>query len=200
MRNYYDILEIATDAGYETIKSAYRRLAKRHHPDLGRSCGDEFRVIKEAFDTLSNPQRRHSYDREIGLSRRMTGGGYRDSRVNVSPVVQDVYDDLLDVVTDRFNLPRQRRLIFDLYLSDCEFVNGAQATLSIPQEKICPGCFGFGGSLLHTCRTCGGSGLVDYDIEFDVILKPPLAPGQIYELKRGRNLFRFRLMKGDYIG
>lgn len=199
MKNYYEILEIPVDAGFGEIKSAYRNLAKRCHPDIVESGGEDFHKLKEAFETLSDPARRRDYDRIIGLYKPLNNS-YRDYRVNVSPIVQDVYDDLLNVISDRFHLPRRRVLNFELYLNDHEFSNGAKTRIAIPQEKICPACFGFGGSLLHVCRSCEGAGMVDYKVDFDVILEPPLRPGQIYELVEGNHLLRFTLKRGDING
>jgi len=106
-----------------------------------------------------------------------------------------VFDDLVDVFADRFRFPLKKNLTFDLYLNDDEFKNGANTMISIPQEKICPGCFGFGGTLLSTCKTCRGSGLVSYDIDFDLYLKPPLTEGQVYELTKNNYRLRFELKR-----
>jgi len=192
MRNYYDILEIAADADYDEVKSAFRDLAKRYHPDIAGVCSDNFVLIKEAFDTLSNPASRQQYDRAMGIHRPLNAAFHSD-RVHVPPVTQDVFDDLVDVFTDRFRLPLKKNLAFDLFLSDYELKNGANTVISIPQEKICPGCFGFGGTLLSTCKTCQGSGLVSYDIDFDLHLKPPLAVGQVYEINKNNYRLRFEL-------
>jgi len=199
MRNYYEILNVSPDADYGQIRSAYRKMAKQYHPDIVDNHIGDFCLVKEAFDTLSDAGKRRSYDRSIGLHKPLSNT-YRSDRVNVPPQVQDVYDDLLDVVSDRFNLPRKRRLSIDLYLSDREFAEGAQTSISIPQEKICPSCFGFGGTLVSTCRSCNGSGTVEFNVDFDLILKPPLYPGQLYEVKRGKHMIQFRLKRGENIG
>ena len=194
-KNYYDILRIPTGADIGEIKSAFRSLAKKCHPDISQNCADDFRLLKEAFDILSDPAKRKSYDREIGLAREMNNS-YASRRVNVPPAARDVYDDLVDVLADRFNLPHRKKLEFELYLSRDEFAHGAQTAINIPQEKICPACFGFGGTVLSVCSHCGGSGLVGYEVTFDLSLTPPLYPGQVYELKRGGYLLRFKLKRG----
>ena len=195
MKNYYDILRISTGADIGEIKSAFRNLAKKCHPDISKNCADEFRLLKEAFDILSDPNKRRSYDREIGLARAMDNS-FASSRVNVPPIPRDVYDDLVDVLADRFQIPRRKKLEFELYLSKDEFVHGSQTVINIPQEKICPACFGFGGTVFSACSHCGGSGLVGYEVAFDLSLTPPLYPGQVYELKRGGYLLRFKLKRG----
>lgn len=199
MKNYYEILGVGANSGLNEIKSAFRNLAKRCHPDIVPGSGAAFHDIKEAFDILSDPARRRAYDRKMGFYRPMANS-FRNSRVHVPPVTRDVYDDLVDVIADRLNVSRTRTIEFDLFLNDHELAGGAKSAIAIPQEKICPRCFGFGGSLLHVCQNCSGSGMVDYDVIFDITLKPPLAPGQIYELKENGYLFRFRIRKGDLNG
>jgi DnaJ-class molecular chaperone len=196
MLDYYKILKIACDADPTKIKSAFRDLAKKYHPDVTGIKGDEFVRIKEAFDTLSNPAKRRDYDKKIGVARPFNSP-YRTDRIYVPPDIKDVYDDVLDVVSDRFNIPRKQNLVFDLYLSDDEFRHGAKTTISIPREKICPKCFGFGGTILTRCGTCDGIGLVSYDVDFDLVLKPPLRPGQVYEIVRQKHRIQFRLKRGN---
>jgi curved DNA-binding protein CbpA len=64
--NYYEILEVSTNSDEDTIKSAFRRLARRYHPDVGEgsSC-ERFREITEAYETLMDPCRRTAYDRSL---------------------------------------------------------------------------------------------------------------------------------------
>ena len=197
MANYYDILGIATDSDLRTIKSAYRSLAKKCHPDISTDCGDEFRILKEAFDTLADPQKRRSYDRDQGIYHNSKNNAYRDGRVNIRPMARDLFDDVVDVLADRFHIRRKKKLDFDLYLSDSELERGMRTVVTIPQEKICPACFGFGGTLLRVCSSCNGSGIVDYDVEFDLVLEPPLEPGQVYEVVRGGYVMRFSLKRGN---
>lgn len=198
-KSYYEILDVGKNAGFDEIKSAFRRLAKRCHPDITAGTGTDFHKIKEAFDTLSDPARRRRYDKQIGFYKPMANS-FRNHRVYVPPASRDIYDDLVDVITDRFHIPRRRTLEFELFLSNHELVNGTKTSITIPQEKICPRCFGFGGSLLHVCQSCQGGGLVDYDVVFDVILEPPLSPGQIYELNENGYLLRFQIRRGDFNG
>lgn len=194
-KTYYKILNIAIDARANEIRSAFRNLAKKCHPDISNGLPDNFREIKEAFDILSDPTKRKIYDRQLGLARPMDNS-YQSRRVNVPPVVQDIYDDLLDVIADRLNIPRGKKLEFELFLNDREFTYGTRTAINIPQEKICPDCFGFGETLISTCIRCGGSGAVGYEVAFDLSLEPPLYPGQVYELTRGGYLLRFTLKRG----
>jgi molecular chaperone DnaJ len=195
MKNYYQILNIPYDAEPAAIKAAYRRLVKRHHPDVARSSADDFKLIKEAYDTLSNPIHRRQYNRQLGLFL-MPGSAFRSDRIYMPPVARDVFDDLVDVLADRFKLPRRKRLDIDLYLSEREFADGANTIVAIPFDKICPRCFGFGGTLLSTCGACNGLGIVSHDIELKISLKPPLAPGQLYEVVANDYILQFRIKRG----
>jgi molecular chaperone DnaJ len=193
--NYYKILGISSDAGVAAIRSAFRKLAKSCHPDTGTGQADDFVLIKKAFDILSDPKTRAEHDRKLGLVRPLNNA-YRSDRLRVPPENKDVFDDLVEVVADRFKFPMKRKLFFELYLSDYEFKNGASTTINLPITKICPACFGFGGTILTTCGRCAGAGIITNDVDFDLALTPPLAPGDLYQLNKGQYQFRFRLKRG----
>ena len=193
--DYYKILGIPTDAGAAAIRSAFRKLAKSCHPDTGVGRTDDFVLIKKAFDILSDPKARAEHDRKLGLARPLNNA-YRSDRLHVPPVRQDVFDDLVEVVADRFNFPMKKKLFFELYLSNHEFKHGAHTSISLPITKICPACFGFGGTILTTCGRCVGAGLITTDVDFDLSLTPPLTPGDLYKLNKGQYQFTFRLKRG----
>lgn len=195
-KNYYEILDVAIDADKLKIKSAFKHQAKKFHPDISGDTGDDFRLLKLAFETLSDPQKRRNYDSTIGVKRSMNRA-YTDGRISVSEVSKDVFDDILDVLSDKFKYSRKRSLDFKLYLTNYEFEHGTNTSITIPREKICRTCFGFGGTILQKCNTCGGSGLISYDVEFDLCLDPPLEPGQVYKINRGDYLLRFELKRGN---
>ena len=82
MRDYYDVLGVSADAGAEEIKRAYRQLARRYHPDIsGDDRGVAFLEVARAYDVLSDPSRRRSYDSALPLPVR----GYRGEWVSVIP-------------------------------------------------------------------------------------------------------------------
>jgi DnaJ-class molecular chaperone len=197
MKNYYKILNVPYDAGLAQIKSAYRRLVKLCHPDISRrTSAADFRLIKEAYDILSDPEKRREYNNR--METKLPGQTYyRDSRIFVPPYKRDVYDDLVEVMGDYIGFPGKRKVNVDLYLSDNEFAEGAKTMVCLPQDRICPRCFGFGGTLLSTCDKCGGLGIVGDDLALEISLKPPLYPGQIYEVVERNYSLRFRLKRGE---
>ncbi len=196
MKNYYEMFDIPYNAGLDQIKSAFRKMVKKYHPDVTRLSSDDFIKLKEAFDILTDPKRRRLYDAQIGLNR-LDGNIYRKIRVNVPSEKRDVYDDVVDVFKDWLRIPFRKKLAFELYLKDDEFENGAHVIVSIPQIKICPYCFGFGGTIISVCDTCKGSGVIRYSINSRISLKPPLFPGQMYQLRHKNNTLRFKLRRNE---
>ena len=65
MANYYDVLGVAKDADARTIKSAYKKLAKKYHPDVNPGAGEKFTEINDAYQTLSDPQKKAEYDNPL---------------------------------------------------------------------------------------------------------------------------------------
>lgn len=196
MRNYYEIFDVPYNARPGQIKSAFRKLVKKYHPDIACLPSDDFIRIKEAFDILSDPKRRRLYDAQIGLNP-FDGNIYRTVEVEVSPVRKDVYDDVIEVFSDWLKLPVKRDLSFVLCLRDDEFKAGAHVAVNIPQTKICPGCFGFGGTIISVCKACEGSGIIHYIVDCQISLKPPLFPGQVYQLRYKNHILRFKLKSSE---
>jgi len=194
MRNYYKILNIPYNANQGDIKSAYRRLAKRYHPDVTNRRIDDFIRLKEAFDVLSDTRKRRLYDNKLNLNI-YNWTPYQTDRVNVHREKQDVFDDLVDVVSDRFHIAKKKKLHFDLFLTDEEFEKGLKTTVTVPRDKICPRCFGFGGTIISTCCNCNGLGMIKNDIELEIKLTPPLSLGQEYEITDKNNIMRFCLRR-----
>ena len=106
MRDYYDVLGVSADAGAEEIKRAYRQLARRYHPDIsGDDRGVAFLEVARAYDVLSDPSRRRSYDSALPLPVR----GYRGEWVSVDPLTDEVAIDFPSVATV---LDRMRHAFF----------------------------------------------------------------------------------------
>lgn len=172
-RDYYEVLGVSRDASQEEIKKAYRRLARQYHPDA--NPGDptaeaKFKEIKEAYDVLSDPQKRATYDRFGHQEEVFQGfggfGGFDDLRDFTSG-----FEDIFDTFFGGGFTSRRRRqdssprrgsdLRYDLEISLEEAVLGKETSITIPRTEICPDCGGSGargGAQPVTCNACGGTG------------------------------------------
>ena len=172
MADYYDLLGVSKDADGDTLKRAYRRLARQYHPDINKDPGaeDRFKEIGRAYEVLSDPQTRRRYDQfgEAGLG---GAGGMPD--------VGDMggFADLFETFFSGFGgaggsgggRPRRRGpqqgddLRYDLKIDFEQAVFGQEREIKIPHLETCDTCNGTGakvGSGPTTCSTCGGVGQV----------------------------------------
>lgn len=177
-RDYYETLGISRDADQEEIKRAYRRLARKYHPDVNREEGSEerFKEINRAYEVLSDPQMRQRYDSfgEAGISGAGAGAGAGASDF------QDFGDfgGFADIFEQFFGggfagagAERRRRsgpvrgddLRLDLKLDFREAIFGGEKDIKITHLETCETCEGSGakpGTRPTTCATCGGTGQV----------------------------------------
>ena len=171
MADYYDLLGVSRDADADTLKRAYRRMARQYHPDINKDAGaeDRFKEIGRAYEVLSDPQTRGRYDQfgEAGLG---GGGGMPD--------MGDMggFADIFETFFSGFGgaaggAGRQRRrgpqqgddLRYDLTIDFDQAVFGQEREIRIPHLETCTTCGGSGaktGSGPTTCTTCGGVGQV----------------------------------------
>jgi len=166
-RDYYEILETTRTAGDEEIKKSYRRLAMRYHPD--RNNGDaeaeeRFKEISEAYEVLSDAEKRQAYD-QFGHAGVGAGGG--GAGFSGFGGFGDVFGDLFEQAFGRGfggqQAARGTDLRYDLDLTLEEAAVGKEVTIQIPGSALCEVCHGSGaapGSSSETCATCGGRGQV----------------------------------------
>ena len=163
MRDYYDVLGVSPGAGADEIKRAYRQLARRYHPDIsGDDRGAAFLEVSRAYDVLSDPNRRRSYD--CGLWPHQ-GAGDRHGRAEW--LTDEVAIDFPSVASV---LDRMRHSFFgeaqvvglnaEIVLSPEEAFWGATVPLDVPLRRTCTGCGGRGESWQDRCTHCGGGGEV----------------------------------------
>jgi molecular chaperone DnaJ len=168
--SYYEILEVSRDADKATIKKAYRKMAKKYHPD--KNPGDEdaehmFKLCNEAYQCLSDDQQRSIYDRYGKEGLQGMGGGGRSSAG---------FDDLSSMFEEMFSGfggARQRQnpadmdkypldLNIEMYISFHEAVFGCDKEITFTYKKACEKCKGTGAKdgKLSTCSQCKGQGQV----------------------------------------
>jgi molecular chaperone DnaJ len=169
-RDYYEILGVARDASEADLKKAYRRLAMKHHPDrnLGNSESEaHFKEAKEAYEVLSDKDKRAAYDRfgHAGVQGGPGGGGFGGGSDAFSDIFGDVFGDIFGGGRrgGRSQVFRGADLRYDLELTLEQAVAGDSVTLDIPAQVECTRCAGKGaepGSQPINCKTCGGVGQV----------------------------------------
>jgi len=169
-RDYYEILGVARDASENDVKKAYRRLAMKHHPD--RNPGNpeseaHFKEAKEAYEALSDKDKRAAYDRfgHAGVQGGPGGGGFGGGADAFSDIFGDVFGDIFGGGRrgGRSQVFRGADLRYDLELTLEQAVAGDSITLDIPAQVECTRCAGKGaepGSQPINCKTCGGLGQV----------------------------------------
>lgn len=171
-RDYYEVLGVAKDAPEADIKKAYRRLAMKHHPD--RNPGDSqaeaaFKEAKEAYETLTDADKRRIYD-QLGHAGLEAGAGGRGGPgFNPGDAFGDIFGDVFGDIfggggrRGRSTVFRGADLRYELTLTLEQAVFGDSVNLSVPTLVTCETCSGSGakpGTKPVTCRTCEGAGQV----------------------------------------
>ncbi|ECU7359688.1 molecular chaperone DnaJ, partial [Salmonella enterica subsp. enterica serovar Montevideo] len=167
-RDYYEILGVSKTAEEREIKKAYKRLAMKYHPD--RNQGDKeaeakFKEIKEAYEVLTDAQKRAAYDQyghaafEQGGMGGGFGGGFNGG-ADFSDIFGDVFGDIFGGGRGRQRAARGADLRYNMDLTLEEAVRGVTKEIRIPTLEECDVCHGSGakaGTQPQTCPTCHGS-------------------------------------------
>ena len=171
--DYYKILGVERNASEADIKKAYRRLAMKHHPDRNpdKSAEGKFKEAKEAYEILSDAQKRAAYDQfgHAGIDPAAAGGagGFYSSRGggNFADIFGDVFGDIFGGGRGRGGAQvfRGADLRYSLELSLEDAVKGTEVRIRVPAMETCETCKGSGakaGTSSTICRTCAGHGQV----------------------------------------
>ena len=165
-KDLYEILGISRDATEDEIKKAFRQQARKYHPDNNETGSEEqFKEINQAYEILSDPQKRNIYD-QYGLS------GLKNAYGN-SEAFNFGFGDLSDIFSQFFGEQRVHRatsgpergldLRYELEIEFLEAINGCTKQITIQSHEDCKVCKGSGakpGSKLKSCRSCNGAGEV----------------------------------------
>jgi len=170
-KDYYAILGVPRNATQEEIKRAYRRLALKYHPDKNpgdKEAEEKFKEISEAYEVLSDPEKRAIYD-SYGYS------GLRSSGYSGFEDVSDIFKTFSDIFEEFFGFSFEEKagdrprdgadLSYELTLNLEEIFKDKEVTLDIEKFEVCDACKGLGYDPekgMKTCPTCNGKGKVVY--------------------------------------
>jgi molecular chaperone DnaJ len=189
-RDYYEVLGVPKNADEASMKSAYRKLAMQHHPDRNpgdKAAEDKFKEAAEAYDVLSNPDKKARYDRmgHAGVDGSMGGGG-RGGGGGHFTSMEDIFAHFGDIFGDggqsqsgnpfesffgnqggggqrRSQGTRGTNLRIKVRLTLEEVATGVQKKIKVRKQMSCETCHGSGAkdaNAVSTCQTCRGSGYV----------------------------------------
>ncbi|MBI2442111.1 MAG: molecular chaperone DnaJ [Lentisphaerae bacterium] len=186
-RDYYEVLNVSRNASEDEIKKAYRKLALQYHPDRNpsnkKAAEEKFKELSEAYEVLSDPQKRQAYDQfgHAGLKSTFGPGGFNfDRDFTHTADLRDIFGDLFGEssnifdqffgrqagrrsAADRNRATRGADLRFDLEIDFEASVFGQEHEINLPISESCSACNGSGAEPGHrkeTCKHCNGQGVV----------------------------------------
>ena len=173
-RDFYDILGVARNATDDEIKKAYRKLAMKYHPDRNpdsKEAEGKFKEAKEAYEMLSDPQKRAAYDQygHAGVDPNMGGfGGGGQGFGGFSDAFGDIFGDIFGGGSARGGrggpqVYRGADLRYSMEITLEEAAHGHETQIRVPSWSNCDSCGGDGaepGTKVETCTTCHGAGQV----------------------------------------
>ncbi len=175
--DYYELLEVERTADDKTLKSAYRKLAMKYHPDKNPGCSEseaKFKAISQAYDCLKDPQKRAAYDR-YGHAAFEQGGMGGGPGAGDFGDIGDIFESIFGSASGGGGRQQARRgadLRYDMEVSLDEAFHGKTAEIEIEVSRTCEPCAGSGaepGTGARSCGTCGGHGKVRAQQGFFVV-------------------------------
>jgi molecular chaperone DnaJ len=175
-RDYYEVLGVERNADADGLKKAFRKAAMQHHPD--RNPGDKhaeelFKEASEAYEVLSDPDKRARYDRFGHQGVEGFQGGF--NTVNINDIFGEIFGDIFGGGRrGRAARNRGADLRYNLELTFEEAAFGTDVEVKIPRPKRCDECEGTGSKSkqMRTCPTCGGAGEVRFTQGFFAVARP----------------------------
>lgn len=175
-RDYYEVLGVDKSASEDEIKKAYRKLAKKYHPDVNKAkdAEEKFKEVNEAYEVLSNPQKKQIYDNygHAGLEGNMGSGfdGFTSGFSGDFSGLDDIFENIMGGFGFRSRsgsrssgpIKGENRYL-QMSIEFLEAVKGVKKVVTVSVDRKCEKCDGTGArskSDIETCQTCHGSGKV----------------------------------------
>jgi len=209
-KDYYVVLGVSRDETPQGIRSAFRALARRYHPDrAGPRASHQFQQLTEAYQVLSDTKQRAAYDRGLAHMDDVDGPSHQPiapeapgPRPVVEPLVPQRLDPLRDVVVggpsqswlrhrfaEHFHTPRPGRrlqpLHLDVRLPRSQAVRGGLLAFGLPVYYPCARCHGSGLVGGRPCPSCGGDALREEEEQVMVPIPPMVRDGAVFEVPLG---------------
>lgn len=173
-KDYYELLGVGRGAGEDDIKKAYRKLALQYHPDRNpgdKQAEEQFKEVSEAYQVLSDPQKRTQYDQfghaAFGDNGPFAGGF--DFNSGFEDIFGDIFGEFFGGGARRRGQTKGEDLRYNMALSFEEAVAGVEKKIKVPRHGPCETCHGTGakrGTAPQTCPTCRGRGQVSFQQGF----------------------------------
>lgn len=177
-RDYYEVLEVARSVSAEEIKKAYRKCAIAHHPDKNpgnKKAEEKFREATEAYQVLSDPEKRRVYD-QYGHEGLNSSGGFQGFSGGFEDIFEGIFEDFFGGGSrSRQRAQRGNDLQVEVEISFENAAFGVERKLDVRREEACSNCEGSGakpGTSRTQCSTCHGSGQVRSSNGFLSIARP----------------------------
>ena len=167
-KDYYEVLGVSKTASNDEIKSAFRKLAKKYHPDVSKeeNAAEKFKEAQEAYAVLSDETKRKQYDQYGHAAFTNNQGGFSGFEGFDFGNMEDIFGDLFKGMGFGGGSSRRSRsqdgsdLLYRMSITFEEAVNGAKKDIKVDCEDTCEECHGEGGHGKKTCPECRGSGTV----------------------------------------
>lgn len=223
IKNYYLILGVPRNESPAGIRAAYRDLVKRFHPDLaGEGGAPTFRDVVEAYEVLSDPERRRTYNQSlVELERAEQAPNIlRRPMAEPEPLVPEpasifeAPEDVRPSFEEMFNrfvrnftgtgVPKaetEEGLNIEVVLTPEEAMRGGVLPVGVPLFETCPTCGGTGEDWLFPCLDCGTQGLIERRETVRIRIPPSVRPGAVFEVPlRGLGVHNFYLRVHILVG
>lgn len=171
-RDYYDVLGVSKTATDDEIKKAFRKTAKKYHPDMhpdDKECEEKFKECQEAYAVLSDPEKRRQYDQfgHAAFEGGAGGGGFDFSGMDFGDIFGDIFGDFFGGSRGSYNNgpAKGANVRLSIRISFEEAVFGCSKEIEFNYKETCSDCNGSGakaGTNKETCTKCGGKGKVVY--------------------------------------